>query len=78
MSDMDLGFPGPAGPPRSVDVQEAPLSFHVLAKPAGAICNLDCSYCFFLSKEELYPGSTFRMGDGLGRAHHADQRHPDR
>ena len=37
--------------------------FHVLAKPTGAVCNLDCKYCFFLSKEELYPGSTFRMRD---------------
>jgi uncharacterized protein len=37
--------------------------FHVLAKPTGAICNLDCSYCFFLSKESLYPGDRFRMGD---------------
>lgn len=44
---MEQGFP--------------PVSFHVLAKPAGAICNLDCDYCFFLAKEELYPGSTFRM-----------------
>ena len=42
-----------------------PPSFHVLAKPAGAICNLDCAYCFFLSKEELYPGSSFRMSDHL-------------
>jgi uncharacterized protein len=42
-----------------------PPSFHVLAKPAGAICNLDCEYCFFLSKEELYPGSSFRMSDDL-------------
>ena len=42
-----------------------PSSFHVLGKPTGAICNLDCSYCFFLAKEELYPGSTFRMSDGL-------------
>jgi len=40
-----------------------PSSFHVLGKPTGAICNLDCSYCFFLSKEELYPGSSFRMDD---------------
>lgn len=38
-------------------------AFHVMAKPTGAICNLDCSYCFFLSKEELYPGSKFRMPD---------------
>ncbi len=43
----------------------APPAFHVLAKPAGAICNLDCKYCFFLSKEMLYPGSRFRMADDL-------------
>lgn len=45
----------------------APPAFHLLAKPTGAICNLDCSYCFFLAKEELYPGSTFRMGEPLLR-----------
>ena len=39
--------------------------FHLLAKPTGATCNLDCSYCFFLSKEMLYPGSRFRMADEL-------------
>jgi len=43
----------------------APRSLHVLAKPAGAICNLDCSYCFFLSKEALYPDSRFRMADDV-------------
>jgi uncharacterized protein len=37
--------------------------FHVMVKPTGAVCNLDCEYCFFLSKEQLYPGSTFRMTD---------------
>ena len=36
-----------------------------LAKPTGAVCNLDCKYCFFLSKEMLYPGSRFRMADDL-------------
>ncbi|MEI2699237.1 MAG: radical SAM protein [Microthrixaceae bacterium] len=36
-----------------------------MAKPTGAICNLDCSYCFFLSKELLYPGDRFRMADGV-------------
>ncbi|HON35541.1 MAG TPA: anaerobic sulfatase maturase [Methanothrix sp.] len=39
--------------------------FHLLAKPTGAICNLGCKYCFFLSKKDLYPGSTFRMSDAL-------------
>ena len=41
----------------------APPRIHVLAKPTGAICNLACSYCFFLDKELLYPGSPFRMSD---------------
>ena len=43
----------------------APASFHVMAKPTGAVCNLDCKYCFFLSKETLYPGSPFRMADDV-------------
>jgi uncharacterized protein len=43
--------------------RHAPSSVHVLAKPTGAICNLDCQYCFFLSKDTLYPGSKFRMTD---------------
>jgi uncharacterized protein len=30
-------------------------SFHILAKPIGPICNLDCKYCFYLEKEALYP-----------------------
>ena len=38
-------------------------AFHVMMKPRGAICNLDCSYCYFLAKESLYPGSRFRMPD---------------
>ena len=38
-------------------------AFHVLAKPTGAACNLDCAYCFFLEKERLYPGVRSRMTD---------------
>jgi uncharacterized protein len=45
--------------------RSAPRAFHLLAKPTGAVCNLDCTYCFFLSKELLYPGSRFRMADDL-------------
>jgi uncharacterized protein len=41
----------------------------MLAKPTGATCNLDCAYCFFLSKEMLYPGSRFRMADDLLRSY---------
>ena len=48
---------------------DAPPAFHLLAKPTGAVCNLDCAYCFFLSKEMLYPGSRFRMADELLHAY---------
>jgi uncharacterized protein len=38
--------------------------FMVMAKPAGAACNLACSYCFYLGKDSLYPDSaSFRMAD---------------
>jgi uncharacterized protein len=40
-----------------------------MSKPTGAICNLDCEYCFFLSKEELYPGSEFRMDPAVHEAY---------
>jgi uncharacterized protein len=28
--------------------------FHVMAKPSGPACNLDCTYCFYLEKEALF------------------------
>jgi uncharacterized protein len=40
--------------------------FQVFAKPVGALCNLDCQYCYYLEKERLYPeSSSFRMPDDL-------------
>ena len=29
-------------------------AFHIMAKPIGPLCNLDCSYCFYLEKAALY------------------------
>ncbi len=43
--------------------QSIPQRIHVLAKPTGSTCNLECAYCFYLRKERLYPGSRFRMSD---------------
>jgi uncharacterized protein len=31
--------------------------FHIMTKPIGPVCNLDCKYCFYLEKEKLYPGT---------------------
>ena len=33
----------------------ATTGFHIMTKPVGPICNLDCQYCFYLQKEKLYP-----------------------
>lgn len=43
----------------------APSAFQVITKPHGAACNLSCNYCFYLSREELYPGSNLRFSDHL-------------
>jgi uncharacterized protein len=43
--------------------QNRPDSFHIMIKPRGAICNLNCAYCYFLKKEALYPTSDFRMSE---------------
>ena len=63
---MRLGRPSPVGGRSPVfSGRTERRSFHVLAKPTGPICNLDCEYCFFLTKEALYPGDRFRMVDDV-------------
>jgi uncharacterized protein len=47
-------------------ITDAGHGFHLLTKPVGPICNLDCKYCFYLEKEKLYPGeSQWRMSDAV-------------
>ena len=48
---------------------DTPVAFHIMAKPSGSACNLNCEYCFFLKKEKLYPGSNFRMSDEVHAAY---------
>ncbi|WP_167202541.1 anaerobic sulfatase maturase [Actinomyces respiraculi] len=52
---------GPVNRPR------LPLS--VVTKPTGAACNLDCQYCFFLSKELLYDVPRQLMSEETARAY---------
>ncbi len=42
-----------------------------MAKPHGPICNLDCTYCYYLEKERLYAkgGRDFRMSDDVLEAY---------
>jgi uncharacterized protein len=47
-------------------ITRAARPFHILVKPVGPICNLDCKYCFYLEKEKLYPGENqWRMSDAV-------------
>jgi uncharacterized protein len=44
-------------------------NFHLMAKPAGPACNLNCTYCFYLEKKNLFkPGTTF-MSDQVLEAY---------
>ncbi len=44
-------------------------SFHLMAKPTGPLCNIRCEYCFYLSKEAMFPGkknrADFTMPDNV-------------
>ena len=42
-----------------------PPAYQVMIKPCGPRCNLACEYCYYLSKQGLYPNSDFRMSDAL-------------
>ncbi len=46
-----------------------PPGIHVVAKPIGPACNLDCEYCFYLEKQALFPaGGQYRMNDTVLQA----------
>lgn len=39
-----------------------PVAFQVMAKPMSSVCNLNCTYCYYLEKEKLYSKSaSYRM-----------------
>lgn len=38
-----------------------PMAFNIMIKPAGSLCNLDCHYCYYLDKAEIYGGREPRM-----------------
>ncbi len=41
-----------------------PQGLHVVAKPMGPVCNLNCTYCFYLEKKALFgEGEPYRMSD---------------
>ncbi|MDZ4861267.1 MAG: anaerobic sulfatase-maturation protein [Candidatus Hydrogenedentes bacterium] len=41
--------------PAGANLTATRRGFHVMTKATGPICNLDCTYCYYLEKENLYP-----------------------
>jgi uncharacterized protein len=66
MSDViqisDLSpYPAPAGGSRA---------YHAMVKPVGAICNIGCTYCYYLHKKDLLgSGEKFRISDEILETH---------
>ena len=42
-----------------------PVSFNIMLKPAGSLCNLDCHYCYYLDKAEIYGGREPKMDEAM-------------
>lgn len=40
---------------------DGPLAFNLMIKPIGSLCNLDCHYCYYLDKAEIYGGKQPKM-----------------
>jgi uncharacterized protein len=46
--------------------KESGQGIHVVAKPIGPVCNLNCEYCFYLEKQALFgPAEKYRMSDDV-------------
>lgn len=42
-----------------------PMAFNIMLKPAGSLCNLDCQYCYYLDKKEIYGGREPVMSEAM-------------
>ena len=42
-----------------------PAAFNIMLKPAGSLCNLDCNYCYYLDKADIYGGREPRMTEEM-------------
>jgi len=47
-------------------MQSSVQGIHVVAKPVGPLCNMNCEYCFYLEKKALFgPREDYRIPDDV-------------
>jgi uncharacterized protein len=47
-------------------MNKSKFNFNLMAFPIGPVCNLNCEYCYYLNKTELYPASNnFKIKEEL-------------
>lgn len=52
--------------PTTVSARPLPIGIHVLAKPIGPVCDIECDYCFYLEKRALFGSDErYRMPDDV-------------
>lgn len=50
------------------------IPYHLSSKPAAAACNLNCKYCFFISKEKGLRVVSPLLGHGIKHVHRRSGR----
>ena len=51
---------------RPLKVNKMTNAFHLMAKPAGPVCNLRCEYCFYAEKKTIFNADkNYRMPDDV-------------
>jgi uncharacterized protein len=51
-------------------LDKRPQGIHIVAKPSGPKCNLNCEYCFYSEKQAFFPkGENYVMSDEVLKAY---------
>ena len=58
---MGHPFKGTISLQEAIHLTNGQFAFNLMIKPVGSLCNLDCHYCYYLDKAEIYGGKQPKM-----------------